>query len=753
LFIVSVLSFIAGIYVEALYNLSIKLLLIPLIFFSVIIPLLFKKYVKTCLVLILLCFFLVGMVRIGIITNIYGNKEIDDDLHLFDAKVVESNRTIKVLKILSPEHYKSLNIILKTEREIDVGDTVLIYGRLKEIVVTYKNPHVLSWRWVKRLEGIDLEVKGVILDIKKGSRFVDKVRRYIKEKIEDSGAGHQGIIKALTLGDRTSIDDETRDIFQKTGTSHILAISGLHIGIITGFFFFIIRWLLRRKRSIALSGRDRRYASIITILFPVLFMLLTGATVSTVRATIMVLIFLWAIFFQRQRDIINTVFITALIILIIYPHSLFTPSFQLSFLSVIFIILIVQRVYPLLKIDFRFIKWLLMTIITTLAAIIGTIPPILYNFYGMNFLSVIHNLISIPLMCLISLPLTLLGTLMPSGEPLIAFAGKIIDFNMGILKILDFGYIYPIIRPNLLEALLFYAVVLCVLYINRRIIASATCLVVLPFLTIYTIYAIQERFFNDLCIHIIDVGLGESILIEAPKGRRILIDGGSNFKGDFDMGKNIITPILLSKKIITLDYVINTHPHGDHIGGLLYILRYFKVRGFVTGGYYVREPVFLEAIETIREKKIGFHVWNTGDGVSMGGLKMIVLNPDREYRADNLNNASLVMKIIYGERSFLFTGDIERDMEERLIMKNAPLRADVLQVPHHGSNNSNTLPFLMAVRPGLAVLSVGKGVMGLPGKEALERYRKLSIPVLSTLENGFISVCSDGKRLSYKTYR
>jgi len=129
------------------------------------------------------------------------------------------------------------------------------------------------------------------------------------------------------------------------------------------------------------------------------------------------------------------------------------------------------------------------------------------------------------------------------------------------------------------------------------------------------------------------------------------------------------------------------------------------------------------------------------------------LNPDREYRADNLNNASLVMKIIYGERSFLFTGDIERDMEERLIMKNAPLRADVLQVPHHGSNNSNTLPFLMAVRPGLAVLSVGKGVMGLPGKEALERYRKLSIPVLSTLENGFISVCSDGKRLSYKTYR
>jgi competence protein ComEC len=137
-----------------------------------------------------------------------------------------------------------------------------------------------------------------------------------------------------------------------------------------------------------------------------------------------------------------------------------------------------------------------------------------------------------------------------------------------------------------------------------------------------------------------------------------------------------------------------------------------------------------------------------GMGVSMGGLKMIVLNPDREYRADNLNNASLVMKIIYGERSFLFTGDIERDMEERLIMKNAPLRADVLQVPHHGSNNSSTLPFLMAVRPGLACVECRKRGYGITWERGAGEVRKLSIPVLSTLENGFISVCCCGKRLS-----
>lgn len=753
MFIVSVLSFIAGIYVEAAYNLPIRFLLPLLISFLVIVPFLFKRHVRLCMFLVFVCFFISGMLRIGIIVKSYQDKELDEELHLFEATVVESSSKIKVLKLSSPENYRSMNIIFRTEMEIDVGDNVRIYGRLKELVVTYKNPHILSWRWVKRLEGINFEAKGVILDVKKGNRFIDKTRRYIKEKIERSGARQQGIIKALTLGNRTSIDDETRLIFQKTGTSHILAISGLHIGIITGFFFFIIKWLLGRRRSLALSGRDKRYASIITIPFPFLFMLLSGANVSTVRATIMVSIFLWAVFFQKQRDILNTVFITALIILVIYPHSLFTPSFQLSFLSVIFIILVVQRVYPLIKIDFKPIKWLLMTIITTLAATVGTVPPVLYHFYGMNFLSVLHNLISIPLMCFVSLPLTLLGTLLPFGESLITIAGMIIDLNVGILKTLDFGYIYPAIRPNLLEALIFYAFILCALYINKKIIVTAACFVVLPVFTVYTIYAIHERFFNRLCIDFIDVGLGESIIIEAPEGRRILIDGGSNFKGDFDVGRNIITPILLSKKIVTLDYVINTHPHGDHIGGLLYILKNFNVKGYATGGYFIREPAFLESIKTIKERKIGLHVWNRGDEIIMDGLKIMILSPDREYRPDNLNNASLVMKIVYRDTSFLLTGDIEKDLEESLIMKNAPLRSDILKVPHHGSNNSSILAFLMAVRPRLAVLSVGKGIKGLPGREALNRYKRLSIPVLSTLERGFISVCTDGNRVYYRTYK
>ncbi|HOP85724.1 MAG TPA: DNA internalization-related competence protein ComEC/Rec2 [Syntrophorhabdaceae bacterium] len=754
MFIVSVLSFVAGIYFETLYNLSIKyifFLLLPLFF---IIPYFINKYRRICAIILFFSFFLAGALRIGLIINTFDSYEPDGESYLFETVLIESNKTIKVLKILQPHVYKSTHVILRTERDLDIGDKIVIYGELKALSETYKNPYIISWKWLKHLECINFELKGNILDIKKGENSIDKIRRFIKVKIEESGAKHIGIIKALILGDRTSIVEETRTVFQRTGTSHILAISGLHIGIITGFFFFIIKWILRRIKSLALSGRDKRYAAIITIIFPVLFMVFSGSNISTIRATFMVSIFLLAIFFEKQRDLLNTVFLAALFILLVYPHSLFMPSFQLSFLSVLFIILITHRLYPLIKVNSRPIKWLLMTLITTFSAMVGTLPVVLYNFYGINLLSFIHNLISIPLICFISLPLILVGIILPYGGYLIAFAGELINLNIYILKTLDFGYIFPLIRPGLYESMLFYAIIICILFANRKIVRSILCFIVLPLAVVHSISEINRRFNNELCINFIDVGMGDAILIEAPKGKRILVDGGQRFKGGFDTGKNVITPILLSKKILTIDYVINTHPHGDHLGGLIYILEHFNVKRFVTGGFFLKEPLFLETISRCRNKGINIEIWHTGSEIFLEkDFHIAVLNPDRDYYADNLNNASLVLKITYRKKSILLTGDIEREIEERLILNNMPLLAHVLKIPHHGSNNASSMAFLMAIRPEIAVLSAGKGIKGLPGKETLNRYKNLSIPVFSTLKNGYISVCTEGTRLSIKPYQ
>ncbi|HOJ43238.1 MAG TPA: DNA internalization-related competence protein ComEC/Rec2 [Syntrophorhabdaceae bacterium] len=754
MFIVSVLSFIAGIYFEAINTLSVKyiaLLLVPLLFFPFF---LMERYRRLCAIVLFCSFFLAGMIRIGFVINTHDNNEPYDEIQTFETLLTESGKNIKVLKIIKPDTYKSSYAIFRTDLDLDIGDSVIIYGGLKGLSATYKNPHIISWKWLRRLEGINFELKGDVLKIKKGNNPIDKIRRFIKEKIEFSRAKQKGIIKALMLGDRTSIDEETKTIFQRTGTSHILAISGLHVGIITSFFFFIIRWLFSKKRTFALSGRDKRYAAIITIIFPVVFMLLSGSSIPTVRATFMVCIFLLAIFFEKQRDLLHTIFLAALFILLVYPHSLFMPSFQLSFLSVIFIVLITHRFYPMIKTISKPIKWLSVTIITAFSAMVGTLPAVLYHFYGINLLSPLHNLVSIPLMCLISLPVILAGSILPYGEYLIGLAGRLIDFNIQLLKTLDFGYIYPMVRPGLFESLLFYAVIICLLFANRKIVCSILCFLVLPLTVVHGILEINKRFYNELCINFIDVGMGDAILVEAPKGKRILIDGGQRFNGDFDTGKYVVTPILLSKKILTIDYVINTHPHSDHLGGLIYILEHFNVKRFVTSGFFIQEPLFLDAIIMCRNKGIDIEIWHTGTEILLkDDFFITVFNPDRDYPAYNFNNTSLVLKLRYGKKSILLTGDMERDIEERLILNNMPLMADVLKVPHHGSNGASSLPFLLAVKPKIAILSVGMGIKGLPGKEALNRYKSLSIPVLSTLKNGFISVCTDGKKVSVKPYQ
>jgi len=750
LFIIAVLCFTLGIYLGVFYDYSLKYLCLSVLAIASVAPFFLTRYRRICVFLIFICLCLIGMIRINILVKGAGDINVNNERFIFEGKLAETSKNIKVLKLSNPDIFKGIHAVLRTDRDLNIGDRIRVFGSITELHETFKNPYMTSWKWIKKLEGIHYEIKGDITGVQEGKGVILNIRKMIQDKINESGARHGAIIKALIIGDKTSIDEDTKSLFQRTGTSHILAISGLHIGIITGFFFFITKWLLGRNRVLRLSGSDKKYASIITILFPLIFMLISGAGISTIRATIMVTIFLLSVFFERQRDLMNTIALCGLAILLIYPHSLFLPSFQLSFLSVVFIVLIMKKVYPLIKTGFKPLKWLVISILTTLSATTGTLPVVAYHFYGVNLFSVLHNLISIPLLCMISIPLCLLGISMPYGEYLVKLAGEIININISIINFLDFGYIFPIIRPNLVEALLFYAVALSLIFIGNRTVRHVFYFVLSPLLIIYIYLALDNRYNNHVCLNLMDVGMGEAMLLEAPKGMRILIDGGGGYKSDFDIGKYIITPILLSKKIKTLDYVINTHPHSDHAGGLPFILKNFYIKSFVTGGYFIKEQSFIEIIKTLKDKNIDISYWQQGVKLILhNGMILHVFNPSKEITEDNLNNTSLVFKIIYRDTSFLFTGDIESHVEKRLIMENMPLKADVLKIPHHGSNNSSSMEFILAVKPKLAVMSVGKGIKGLPGRETLKRYRINSIPVLSTLENGFIRVCTDGRRIFY----
>ncbi|MBS1238533.1 MAG: Metallo-beta-lactamase, partial [Deltaproteobacteria bacterium] len=175
---------------------------------------------------------------------------------------------------------------------------------------------------------------------------------------------------------------------------------------------------------------------------------------------------------------------------------------------------------------------------------------------------------------------------------------------------------------------------------------------------------------------------------------------------------------------------------------------------FIIGTYPVSDPAYNEILTTAKKKNIPIELWKKGDTFALNNrIKIQVFNPHQGLTIENLNNRSLVMKIGYGENSFLLTGDIETAIEEHLIFSHFPLCTDILKIAHHGSKYSSGLYFLHATKPSIAVMSVGAGIKGIPSEKALERYRSLSTPVLRTDRDGLIKICSDGQNISYCTYK
>jgi competence protein ComEC len=310
---------------------------------------------------------------------------------------------------------------------------------------------------------------------------------------------------------------------------------------------------------------------------------------------------------------------------------------------------------------------------------------------------------------------------------------------------------FPLSGPILYEILLYYALFFSLLYAGRKPVAAFLTAVLLPLCLLQACLVYEKRFHNDLCMSFIDVGMGEATLIEAPRGVRILIDGGGSISGDFDPGSRIVMPFLLSRKILTLDYVINSHSHADHIGGLVSVLRYFKVNTFVSTPFLAEYGEYPSLLQIMRRQNTTLQFWKKGETYLLPEETSItVLHPPQAVLFENLNDTSLVLEVTQKGRTFLFPGDISVSVEEELLASGASLRADVLKIPHHGSATSSTFSFLRAVRPQLAILSGGGVLQSLPAFETLERYRELSIPVLRTDRQGPITVCSHGGRLTYR---
>src|SRR4030042_2598663 len=262
---------------------------------------------------------------------------------------------------------------------------------------------------------------------------------------------------------------------------------------------------------------------------------------------------------------------------------------------------------------------------------------------------------------------------------------------------------------------------------------------------------------DNLKVNFINVGEGDCILIEAPNKINILIDGGGTPQSDFDVGSKIVVPYLRRKGINEVDLLILTHPDLDHLEGLLPVLMEFKVDMVLDSGLPCDSSEYQEFLSLLLKKGIPYHKAEAGDNfIFSSNLEIFLLNPlyDSDfYEESDFNNASIVVKLLYKNADFLFTGDIQEAAEKKLMVWQNILQSDILKVCHHGSATSTNLEFLDKVNPSIAVITVGKNSYGHPSQKTIERLEDKNIPIYRTDKDGTITIRTNGQEYWIRTMK
>ena len=698
-------------------------------------------------------------------------------------KVVLSNRHVPV------DGY--LLLFLKEEIEpLCVGNRLRILCKLYP-PRGFHNPGGFSYERYLAFERIHsigfLSVKNAYLKIGEGFKnpillqveaWRDHIRDFLEKKADPPSSN---IFQALVLGEQENIPEEVKEHFILTGTAHLLAISGDQFGIVAFLSFSLLIWILKRSEFLLLSISIKKLAASLTIPCIVLYAFIAGGGISVIRAMIMLMTFLFSILFGRERNLLHTLTLAAFLILIFSPPSLFDVSFQLSFLAVLSILYLVPRILEGLRKEGPSLpsgptwkksiwKYIRISLLVTAVASFGTAPFVALHFNRISPIGLVTNLFVIPWVGFVIVPLTLVSSILSFFfTPLATFLLNINSFiTLILLRVLAFLASFSfaslfLSTPTALEIALFYSLLFLTVHLKKREAARYLFVGLCVVLVLdFAFWNLKGLFQKNLTMTFIDVGQGDSILIEFPKGKRMLIDGGGLYGDRFDIGRNVIAPFLWNKKIPRIDYLVLTHPDPDHLKGLNFVASHFSIGQFWDNGLRGDSESYFQLMETLLSKKVERFSLNEKTPLQMiNGVQISFLNPPGNLESRRagrntsfFNNHSLVMKLQYKNIKVLLAADIEKEMEYRLMREGYSLRADILKIPHHGSTSSSTPLFLERVRPTYAVLSVGERNIGrLPHPEVIKRYQQIGTRIFRTDQQGAITVVTDGEKIEVRPFR
>jgi competence protein ComEC len=644
----------------------------------------------------------------------------------------------------------------KERQRYSYGDIVEVRGRLEE-PPGQRNPKGFDYRAYLQRRGIYNVMSVQPYSIKKtGVGSLSYVRSLIyalksrAEAVFDLYVGGEegALVKTMLLGQKWLLPSEVQRDFQTTGLSHVLAISGLHVG-------FIAAALLSMARLLCLT---KKQAFVFQVCLLCLYCAMVGAAPSVVRAVVMAALLLGGKAVGRQPDMLNNLFVAAFSILLVRPLDLFDVGFQLSFAAVAGIILFAEYFESWLKFLPR---WMAAGLSVTLSAQLGVWPIIAYHFNAFSVVAMIANLFLVPLsglLVLIGFALMVGALLIPPMGVLLGPAVKLLSFLLvrgnEIFAAIPWAFV-RVVSPSFLFLACYY---LAIWFLSpekpgwvRR--PFLWCGVMAAVLLLAGILA--PLLDNDLEVVFLDVGQGDCIYIKTPDEKYILIDGGgksASYTGTFDVGEDVVVPFLLKNGVGHLDLVVMSHAHDDHIGGLVAVFENIPVRAFMEYPPGEKSDKYIRLKELVLEKGIKNVYAYSGLSYRVGrDVRLDVVYPDAEGaqpealfdRGDN--NRSLVILLRYRDAAVLFTGDIEADVEKHLL-KSWNLPINILKVAHHGSNTSSSDEWLEVLRPQLAVIQVGENTFGHPSPEVLQRLENRGSKVLRNDHHGAIIARYTGRK-------